>query len=190
MMMKKAMKETVLIRLNMSNAIFDKTNLMFSVLVLFSLNILWTLFAFNITCYTAQKIKFFINVISKLHFFCAVLCIFIFILFATFKNLVLSWEGVLIKWGGGGGGGWFYEKFFIINGNGWWKFRKIAIVPPASLIPSPSIRSPRVYAFIMKTLRKKFWKTCSFIYFLHWVLKRSFWVQTVFTPNSDLEERV
>ena len=64
MMMKKAMKETVLIRLNMSNAIFDKTNLMFSVLVLFSLNILWTLFAFNITCYTAQKIKFFINVIS------------------------------------------------------------------------------------------------------------------------------
>ena len=36
----KAMKETVLIRLNMSNAIFDKTNLMFSVLVLFSLNIL------------------------------------------------------------------------------------------------------------------------------------------------------
>ena len=193
-MMKKAMKETVLIRLNMSNAIFDKTNLMFSVLVLFSLNILWTLFAFNITCYTAQKIKFFINVIFKTSFFCAVLCIFIFILFATFKNLVLSWEGVLIKWGGTGGGLTLWKILYLgvmlINGNGWWKFRKIAIVPPASLIPSPSIRSPRVYAFIMKTLRKKFWKTCSFIYFLHWVLKRSFWVQTVFTPNSDLEERV
>ena len=45
------MKETVLICSNMSNVITDKTNVMFEVLVLFSLNMLWTLFVFNITCY-------------------------------------------------------------------------------------------------------------------------------------------
>ena len=66
-----------------------------------TINILWTLFPFNITCYV-------------LHFY--PLCSF----------LELDWEGVLLKWGvdfienssfragrkGGGGG-------VLINGNGW-----------------------------------------------------------------------